>query len=372
MTAAYVASSSEELAGHIEGWDRLAVNAASPLMRPGWLMSWWHGYREQAPGAELRVALAVNEDRLVGVLPMFARDGPGRLAVYGPLGAGSFWGFRPLIDHAAPEALAVLVEALAASLPAAAAVELPAVDAAAGWVDETRRLWGAKGASAYVRVAENPCHLVEMGGGVDAWLRGSGRRSEYHRQLRRLHERGAILRASATVAEFGHDLAQLVRLHHQRWANDSQWLRPHVETALPLAGEALMDVGGVRLWVLEANDGVIGATLFAAAGSESCNLVTAYDRDWASQAPGIVTIIAGIEDAAERGAVRVDLGHGGFPYKLELANAVRPVSWQRLYPRGRTYARARLSWAPLEAQERLHRVRVQLRLRQRVRAVLGK
>ena len=76
--------------------------------------------------------------------------------------------------------------------------------------------------------------------------------------------------------------------------------RPETELVLENACAQVFDDGGIRLWLLEGEEGAIGASLFGAGGGESCFLVTAYDRAWSAYGPGIATVIAGIEDAFTR------------------------------------------------------------------------
>jgi Acetyltransferase (GNAT) domain len=357
MVIVRFAQSLPELDRYLDQWDRLAVTAARPMMRPAWLLSWWQGrYESLAARSELRVALALDEQCLVGVLPFHVRDLGARIPQHELLGTGAFWGLGPLVHADAPsETLGLLTQALALSSPEPAVVALYAVEASEEWAVEMARLWGSRGA--WIRRPASPesSLAVTLEGSFDDWLRSTRRHGGYRRTLRRLAERGVTLRRSTSQSEFRCDVRELVRLHSIRWGN-VDWL----ELVLGNAGAQLFDDGGIRLWLLEGEEGVIGASLFSAAGGESCFLVTAYDRAWRSYGPGIATVIAGIEDAFTRGDRVVDLGYGSFEYKREMANAERPVAWYRLFPRGRVY--------PLAA-ELVKGLRVRLRARQRLAQV---
>src|ERR1039457_6415190 len=114
MATVQLARTLADLAPHVEQWDRLAVSADRSLMRPAWLLSWWHGHCQFNPGSELRVALAFHDHGLVGVLPTYVHDREARLPVYALLGAAAFWGLAPLLEvDAPPETLGLLIEALA-------------------------------------------------------------------------------------------------------------------------------------------------------------------------------------------------------------------------------------------------------------------
>ena len=370
MATVQLARTLADLDPYVEQWDRLAVSAARPLMRPAWLLSWWRGHCQFNDRSELRVALAFDDRGLVGALPLHVHDPEARIPVHEVLGAGAFWGQGPLLrGDAPPETLSLLTEALAGSSPVPAVLSLAAVDISHDWPQRMAALWPPRGAWLYTRAGAEPCLTVTLRGDFDDWLRSARRPGEHQRKQRRLAERGVTLRRSTTASEFRSDLASLVRLHHVRWANNSQWLSPAMEIALDRAGSQLIDSGGVRLWLLEGEEGVVAATLFASAGAESCCLMTAYDRAWRAYGPGIFTTVAGIEDAFTRGERVVDLGYGLFEYQRGMANSARPVAWLRVFPRGRSYPLARACWAPRHAHERLNRLRVRLAARQRVNEV---
>jgi len=371
MVTVHLAQALTDLDRYLDEWDRLAVTAARPMMRPVWLLSWWQG-RHEALGArsKLRVALAVHEQGLVGVLPFHVRDSDARIPQHELLGTGAFWGLGPLLhSDAPPETLGALTEALALSSPEPAVVTLHAVEASEEWPVEMARLWGSRGA--WIRTSASPesSLAVTLDGNFDNWLSSTRWHGGYRRTLRRLAERGITLRQSTTQSEFRCDARELIRLHRIRWGN-SDWLTPTtMELVLENASAQVFDDGGIRLWLLEGEEGAIGASLFSAAGGESCFLVTAYDRAWSAYGPGIATIVAGIQDAFTRGDRVVDLGYGPFEYKRAMANAARPVAWYRLFPRGRAYPLARAQWAPLHAAERFQGLRVRLRARQRLTEV---
>jgi CelD/BcsL family acetyltransferase involved in cellulose biosynthesis len=357
MTKVVLARTPAEVAPYVALWDRLAVGAARPLMRPAWLLAWWHARVESAQPTELRVALAFDDQELVGVLPLHVHEPRTRLPRYGLLGEGTFWGQAPLLLADAPrETLTLLAEALAASVPTPAVLPLVCIDPSQDWVEHMAASWPPRGAW-LSNATSRPSLTVTVGGEFEDWLWSVRPGRHYRRKLKQLAERGVILRQSSTVSEFRSDLAALARLHHVRWANRSQWLSPAVEIALDRAGSELLDVGGARLWVLAHEDGVVGATLNASAGGQSCGLLTAFDRDWAAYGPGNITMLAGIEDAFTRGERLIDLGHGAFEYQRALADSALQLASLRLFPRGNAYPVARARWAPTHAREHVNRLR---------------
>lgn len=366
-TAVLLAREPAELDPYVEEWDRLAVGASRPLQRPSWLLAWWLAKRESNSLSELRVAVALDAGSVVGVLPFHVRNPEATIPFFELLGGGAFWGQGPVLAaNAPPDTLELLTEALAQSCPEPAVVALDAVDPSLDWAQRAAARWPGDGAWLHARTRSRPSLTVTLDGNFHDWLHGTGRRSEHRRRLRRLAERGVTLRRSTSELEFQRDLASLAQLHHVRWNHNSQWLTPAVEGALRLAGSQLFDSGGVHLWVLEGEAGMVGATLFASAGSESCSLMTAFDSAWRAYGPGIATLLAGIEDAFARGEGSVELGHGLFEYQVQLADSSRPLAWLRMFPRGRRYALARAAWTPRHIREKAQQLRVRLRPRQRI------
>jgi CelD/BcsL family acetyltransferase involved in cellulose biosynthesis len=120
------------------------------------------------------------------------------------------------------------------------------------------------------------------------------------------------------------------------------------------------------LWTIEVDEQVIGATAFAAAGGAVTTLVTGFDPAWGRFAPGLRSMIAGIEEGFRLGEERLDLGFGGYPYKLKLANTARQISSFELFPRDVRYPFVRAHELPRHARERLVQARVRLRARTRM------
>jgi CelD/BcsL family acetyltransferase involved in cellulose biosynthesis len=365
-----VASSIEDLEPHLGAWDALAVATARPMMRPAWLLAWWRGLRESGVSTELRVAAVFDEAGLVGVFPMHVERTAASGEVHHMLGAG-FWGLGPLLRMGAPaNTIQHLAERIAAASPRPRLLSLEGVEVSSGWTEKLCSDWPKQGAHIH-RVVEAECLGISIDGDFAAWLRGTWWRGKHGRMLRRFAERGVTLQRS-DASTFRKDLAELVRLHQRRWNNRSEWLTPAVKFALETAGQDLCACGAVRLWSLQSAERLVGGSLFAAAGGGNCFLMTAYDPAWRSYSPGIATVIAGIEESFALGERCVDLGHGRFEYKRELANAAWPLAWVRVFPRGPGYHRMRARWAPRHARERGTRLRVELAVRHRLAAFPGR
>jgi CelD/BcsL family acetyltransferase involved in cellulose biosynthesis len=162
-------------------------------------------------------------------------------------------------------------------------------------------------------------------------------------------------------------LTELIRLHDGRRDHEWEWITPVLERTLRDAGVRLVSDNGFRLWTLEIDEQVIGATAFVAAGGAVMTLFTGFDPAWGRFAPGLSSIVAGIEEAFRLGEEQVDLGYGGYPYKLKLANDARRISSYEMFPRDTRYPFVRAHELPRHARERLIQARVRLGARARLK-----
>jgi hypothetical protein len=123
--------------------------------------------------------------------------------------------------------------------------------------------------------------------------------------------------------------------------------------ALQEVGEALIDSGRFRLWMIDGPDGeAISAHLFVEAGGRVAFWNTGFDERWGKHSPGAIGVLAAIEDAFERGDDLMDLGGGEASYKDRLADEDRPVVWRTSYRLGSRYPLARMRRLPEQVARR--------------------
>jgi hypothetical protein len=230
---AFVASTIAELEPHLEAWDHLAVDAARPMMRPAWLLSWWLGLRASGVSTKLSVAFVFDVAGLAGVLPMHAEHPPKGPVVHHMLGGEQLWGSGVLLRLDAPaDARERLTEAFAASSPRPRLLRLDAVDASGDWTARMASEWPGKGAHLH-QLKQTESLIIRIDGDFVAWLRATRWSGEYRRTLRRLAERRVTLRKS-TPSTYAVDLAELFRLHNARWNGMSRWCQGRSKSG-PLA-----------------------------------------------------------------------------------------------------------------------------------------
>ena len=68
---AVVITETQELDPHLDDWDRLAVLRRQPYCAPAWMLAWWR--HASPPGARLAVVIVTDDERVIGVVPLFQR-----------------------------------------------------------------------------------------------------------------------------------------------------------------------------------------------------------------------------------------------------------------------------------------------------------
>lgn len=330
-------------------WDTLAVDARTPFGAPAWALAWW---RHLAPDdASLAVVTVHAGDDLIGLAPFYSsrRLGVTELRLLSG-GLASRIGIV-----AAPgrerEVAKAMVQALASADPTPNIVRWEAVDAASPWPEWMSEDWPG-GRDHHLRnEVERSAPLLRLSqGSYEEWLAGKSRnfRSQMRRKRRALEEKGAIFR-HADHSSLERDLDAFARLHFARWEGrgGSRAVDEGTMAMLEEAGESLAGAGRFRLWMIDGPDGeTISAQVFVAAGGEVAYWNGGFDERWGEHSPGVVAILAAIEDAFERGDDLMDLGGGEAGYKERLADEDRPVAWRTSYMRGPRYPLARLRRLP--------------------------
>jgi CelD/BcsL family acetyltransferase involved in cellulose biosynthesis len=365
----HVAESLGELDPLLPGWDRLAASVGQPYSRPDWLLEWWRARTAgKGPADRLRVILVCDAQGLAGVAPMFVESARARVAHWRFLGQGAFPGVGLLVrPEGADDTIRFIARAIASSRPPPGILFMHAIDIDCAWPESLARSWPDR--RAWVRErARTTATSIRLDGAFDDWLRDCGRSwaADHCRLRRRLIERGGVVRRARDAEDVSRGLAALIRLHKARWASQQRWLTPAVDQTLRVAGERLAARDGFRLWLVELDGQIIGASAFAVAGRTVSLLVTAHDRDWKSLGPGLASIVAGVEESFQIGDELVDLSYGAYPYKLRLANEVRWLSWRELFPRDRRYPLARAHALPWHVREAVDRARARVQARTRL------
>jgi hypothetical protein len=286
---------------------------------------------------EVRIALARERDRIVGVLPLIGRGPqPGAGARYELLGSGIGYRIEPLAEPGARDAVAAAGGELLEGLdPALGVLALHGVDCGAGWGE---RLAGSyPGGARLERESRLHASVLEFGdaAGYGEWLQNKSRHFRKHAgRDRRRFQRVGELRIASTPAELERAVTAFPDLHLGRFADRgrSNLDYPRMAAQLKAAGERL---GPDRLRAAMAivDDEVISVDFFVRAGDTAASWNGGWRADHGDLRPGSVTLMAAIEDAIESGVRTIDLGPGAHPWKERFATRTAPVVSESVVPR---------------------------------------
>lgn len=333
----------------LPAWDALAVTCARPFCAPAWMLAWWR--EERSGDARLRVTLALEGERLIGVAPFFAQVAYG-LNELRLLAAGFSHRIGLLAEPGKEEAVAAaLAPALATIEPQPASLVFEGIDAADPWPELLAAHWPGRRPTLRTDLTlEAP--EIDLDACYGTWMEGRPRkfRKEARRNARRLEEEGVKSR----IGTDREAVAALLRLHEARWQNrGGSEVGGGAERVVAAAAEKLGEQGRLEVVLLESAEGPVSAELVLRAGQVAAFWAGGFDPAWAKHAPGTQTMLVALQAAAERGVRRADLGGGDHPYKRRMADSSRPIVWRTLFPRGRRYPLIRLRLARKHARQAL-------------------
>jgi CelD/BcsL family acetyltransferase involved in cellulose biosynthesis len=348
---AFVIDDQAKLNPYLAAWDALAIECERPFCAPAWMLAWW---REGRSGdTRLRVAVALEGDRVIGIAPFFAQVTYG-LAELRLLAAGFSHRIGLLAEPGSEEKVAnALAPVLAATTPKPASVVFEGIDAMDRWPELLAAAW--PGRRARLRTdATMEAPTVDLGDSYETWMEGRARkfRKEARRNARRLEEAGVQSRIGADSEA----IAALLRLHEARWEDrGGSDVGAQAERVVAAAARELGDSERLEVVLLEADTGPVSAELVLRAGKVAAFWAGGFDPAWARHAPGTQTMLVALRSAAESGVQAADLGGGDHPYKRRMADSSQPIVWRTLFPRGWRYPLIRLRLAPKHSKQAVGR-----------------
>jgi polysaccharide biosynthesis protein PslH len=343
----------EELRRWEPEWDALAVATDRPYCAPGWMLAWWR--HVAPPGAKLRVVLAVEGGRLLGIAPLFVDRGHGGLSRYRLLASGTSMPIEPLARPGCERLAAqVFAAQLASASPPVQVLVLEGIPSTSPWPGLLARAWpGTDQPWVHIDYSRRAPTLALSDRSFPEWMASRGRHFRKHmgRDRRQLESRGGAFRLAATPDEVEAGLRSFGPLHHARWdrRGGSNVLTPQVEAMLVDAGRRMVEDGRFRLWNIEVDGRTISSHVFLNAGGELAYWLGAFDESWSELGPSMQAILAAVEHAWTKGDRRVDFGPGGQPYKYRFADGEDVLNWVTLVPQTLGYRRARVQLLPKHA-----------------------
>jgi CelD/BcsL family acetyltransferase involved in cellulose biosynthesis len=330
-------------------WDRLAVECARPCSAPGLLLAWWRHLAP--PGAEPRVVVVREGERLVGLAPFFIEPGPLGRHQARLLGTPTMPQRSAILAAAGHEAAvcAAAASALGRSEPRPAVVVLERVDAAATWPGALAASWPAPARARLLWGMRVPGRILSMeAGSFEGWLEGRSRnfRREVRRTAHRVAEAGGRIDRARDPAAWASALDAFERLHGARWGDRSRLWRPEMMAMLREAAAELVEPGRMRLYTVTAAEGVVAVLILFAAGGEVTGWNGGWDPAWAAARPSTAIAHRAIADCFELGDRRLDWGENAPMAKLRLSDGDDPIAWATLLPRDISYPLVRAATAP--------------------------
>lgn len=341
-----------------DGWDALvaAMPRPSPFMLHAWLEEWW---RHVGGDARLAVVTARRDGRLVGALPLMIHKRLGlRIATF--VGGRESALADLLLDGSEPDSTgeAIVRELERQPFDLLDVFGLPA---------DSRLARAAGDEVAVHERVEAPVML--MPDGFDAAYRakrGSKRRAEHRRRMRRLLENGnAEFTIARTIDELRPALEEGFRINALRWEgrpDRSLFATPrgHAFHRAVLPCLARQDLA--RILLLRSQGRVVAFQYWLAFGGSMVSTRRAFDPSFSQFSPGVLTMLHALEDASAEGLTRVEFLGGPEPYKLEFCDGFEPLheGLGLAGVRGRALARAQVSMLDLRRRvrnsESLHRL----------------
>ena len=358
-------------------WDDLAVQTGSPFGAPAWLESWWRHLAP--PGAQPAIVVVREGECLVGLAPFYAtrKLGIGELRLIGG-GWASRLGILGLPGRE-PEIGKAIALVLAASDPRPDLIRWEGIDAESAWPEAISTGWPGEKAHRITEESRRGAPVLPLDRGTyEDWF--AGKSSHFRRHMRRarreIEKEGAVFRFADRDSLVA-DLEAFERLHTARRDSrgGSTAFDPGAAEALREVGEELIESGRFRISIIDGPDGEpISAQLFVAAGGDVAFWNAGFDEAWYKHSPGLLTVLAAIEDAYARGDELMDFGGGEASYKDRICDEDRPIAWRTSFLPGPRYPLARMRRLPGQVarsganalrsrlgQERFERLRGRLR-----------
>jgi CelD/BcsL family acetyltransferase involved in cellulose biosynthesis len=292
---------------------------ATPFHSPVWLIPWWR----EIGGGDLRVLVARQDERMVGLLPMYLQhDGEGGKLL--PLGIA----ISDYLDGLFEEGMGVLAaEAMLRHLagrdgwrrcelhPLRAGTPLLAARAPPDHIDDVLPF------EPYL-VLEVPPGATELKDVLPSKIRYN--LGHFRRRAERVGEVNFETATAATLSEF---VEALFRLHDARWQQAGQpgvladpAIRRFHRSAAPLLHRA----GLLRLHVLRLDKRIVAVMYALAAARRTYCYLCGFDPEFAALSPGTQVLGHSIWQAAREGAGEVDFLRGQERFKYFWGVSERP------------------------------------------------
>jgi CelD/BcsL family acetyltransferase involved in cellulose biosynthesis len=296
-------------------WERLvAGSAAPPFVSHAWFSAWYDAFAAEGP----LVCTAWREGQLAAVLPLRSAGG-----VLGSATNAHTPVFAPLGDDDAVQA--VLVAAVEAAGGSLVVTHLPEEHPATAALAEASR-----GAGRITWTEPGPRSAVaETAGGLESYLRGRPRdtRRELGRLRRKLaKEQRATLEVLSEPSALAVELQACFELEAAGWKGrrgTAILSSPDTARFYRAVADAFARRGELRLSTISVEGRPIAFDLGLVSGRRLWVPKGGYDETFRRYGPGLVLLLAEVEQAFELGLEAVELLGEAEPYKQPFATTYR-------------------------------------------------
>ena len=291
--------------------------AATPFHSPAWLLPWWR----EIGGGELRVVVARQDERMIGLLPMFLQHEGGKLL---PLGIAISDYLDGLFEEGCGSEIAGGMLRRLAERHDWRRCELHPLRAGSPLLEAR----AAPGCSDEVLEFE-PCLVLE----VPAGARGlrevipSGMRAKFRQAERRAEKAGRVSLETATAATVSEILKAFFQLHEARWASrDAPGVLadPAIWRFHGAAAPHLLSAGFLRLQSLRLDERIVAVVYALFAKGCAYYYLSGFDPEFATISPGTLTVGHTIRQALGEGAREFDFLRGRERFKYSWGARDRP------------------------------------------------
>lgn len=340
-------TSLDELESLAADWRKIADR--QPFLGPEWLITWWRhlgqGDPQDAKAPQLAVLAVHDEGELVALAPWYVEHSllHGRTLRF--LGAGSVCSdYQTIACRAGSEqqAVSAIAEWLSGSRGRNARsgwdlLLLDAVNLADQRLAQLLSELELRGAITSARPAGN-CWRIALPGSWEEYLTQLSKTNRKRaRRLDRnyLQPGRAQLKRVLTPAELNEGFRVLVDLHTKRWQSRGEpgiFAEPGILDFHREVTERLLATGQLRLSWLEL-DGQPAAAEYCLSDDHTVySYQSGFDPATITHEPGVMTLVATVQDIIAHGFTGLDFLRGDESYKLDWRAVPQPIHDVRILP----------------------------------------
>ena len=295
-------------------WEGLLDRAGESniFLSPQWYELWWDSL---ADGEELLLYACLDDEDLVGVLPLKRKDG--QLSFVGSANVCDYMDF--VVEECREEEV---YRGITEHLVGLEWKELALNGVNGQSPTMTRLVEGLRGWGVDVSVRpEEVCPTVKLNGNWEGYLAGLTKkdRHELRRKLRRLYSAGDVrYHVSAECDGFPNDLEEFLGLLENSRADKAAFMTPKMRGFFRNTLSGLAEIGVVRLSFLEVDGERVSSTVCFDYDNRYFLYNSGYNTEYSYLSVGLLLKALCLKAAIEEGKTEFNFLRGAEPYKYHL------------------------------------------------------